>query len=102
MLLKAMADESWPKITELDDRARRLLVGQLIKNPEKVNNYSSVLEKYRIPDLPLFEAVAGPSVPAQGSGPRSSQLPQEDPDFKPVPAPEKIRDLIAGLRRPNI
>ncbi|MFI6158184.1 hypothetical protein ACIBCA_36470 [Kitasatospora sp. NPDC051170] len=102
-LLDAMADQGWPRITELDDRSHRLLVGQLVKNPEKVNNYSSVLEKYRIPDLPLFEAVAGASsIPSQNGQSRPPQLPKADPDFKPVPAPAEVADLLASLRKPNI
>ncbi|GAA2984402.1 hypothetical protein GCM10010519_18550 [Streptomyces lactacystinicus] len=102
-LLDAMADQGWPRITELDDRSHRLLVGQLVKNPEKVNNYSSVLEKYRIPDLPLFEAVAGASsIPSQNGQSRPPQLPKADPDFKPVPAPAEVANLLASLRKPNI
>ncbi|WP_049658264.1 hypothetical protein [Kitasatospora sp. MY 5-36] len=100
-LLEAMFDQGWPRITELDDRARRLLVEQLTKNPGGIKNHGSVLERDRVPNLPLFEIVAGAAIPAQGAAPRPS-LPKEDPDFKPVPAPAQVADLLASLRKPNI
>ncbi|MEU8927016.1 hypothetical protein AB0D10_39875 [Kitasatospora sp. NPDC048545] len=103
-LLEAMADQGWPKVTELDDRTRRLLVEQLTKNPGGIKNHSSVLERDRIPNLPLAEIVLGTAcIPSQSGGEsRPPQLPKEGPDFKPVPAPAEVANLLAGLRKPNI
>ncbi len=57
LLVEAMADQEWPALPDLTDTARSLLVAQLTKNPQKVNNYASVLEKDRIANLPLYEVV---------------------------------------------
>lgn len=104
VLLEAMADQGWPKVTELDDRTRRLLVEQLTKNPGGIKSHSSVLERDRIPNLPLAEIVLGTTgIPSQSGGEsRPPQLPIEDPAFKPVPAPAEVASLLAGLRKPNI
>ncbi|MFE0654497.1 hypothetical protein ACFVZH_38845 [Streptomyces sp. NPDC059534] len=62
LLLAVMADQSWPKILELAEADRVLLVRQLAKNPEKVNNYGSVLKVDRIPNLPLYVTCRRPAV----------------------------------------
>ncbi|MFJ6140545.1 hypothetical protein [Kitasatospora sp. NPDC092286] len=99
-LLDAMADQGWPRITELDDRSHRLLVGQLVKNPEKVNNHSSVLEKYRIGDLPLFEVVAGASVARPRTAPDDIHPAQHcgTPDCDPISRMLQTRDDAGFLR----
>ncbi|MFE5711962.1 hypothetical protein ACFQ7J_14235 [Streptomyces sp. NPDC056501] len=103
VLLEAMADQGWPKLADLDARSRRLLVEQLTKNPDGVKNYGYLLERDRVPNLPLFEIVACASVPAQGSGGgRPPRMPEADPDYKPVPAPPEIAAILKGLRKPNV
>ncbi|MFJ8443989.1 hypothetical protein [Kitasatospora griseola] len=69
-LLEAMADQGWPAITKLDSHTNRLLVQQLTKNPGGIKNYPSILERDRIPNLPLFEVVAGPNT-APTAGPEN-------------------------------
>jgi hypothetical protein len=101
VLLEAMADQGWPRLAELDERCRRLLVSQLTKNPDGVRNHASVLERDRVPNLPLFEVVAGTGVPAQGAA-CPPPVPSVDPDRKPVAAPPEIAALLAGLRKPSI
>ncbi|MFJ7912613.1 hypothetical protein [Kitasatospora sp. NPDC096204] len=103
-LLEAMADQGWPRVTELDDRTRRLLMEQLTKNPGGIKNHGSILERDRIPNLPLAEIVLGTSgIPSQSGGEsRPPRLPKADPDFKPVPAPAEVANLLASLRKPNI
>ncbi|MFD8597495.1 hypothetical protein ACFV1L_21075 [Kitasatospora sp. NPDC059646] len=102
-LLEAMADQGWPRITTLDDRTRRLLVGQLTKNPGGIKNYGSILERDRIPNLPLAEIVLG-FVPGQSTGESTppQQMPKEEPDFKPVPAPARVAELLNALNRRDI
>ncbi|MFE4660906.1 hypothetical protein ACFRFJ_29970 [Streptomyces hydrogenans] len=103
VLLETMADQGWPKLGELDDRARALLVQQLTKNPTGVRNHGSVLERDRVPNLPLFDVVAGSGagIPAQGSG-VPGPPPAADPEYKPVPPPADISAILAGLRKPTI
>ncbi|MFC8495893.1 hypothetical protein ACFUJU_34875 [Streptomyces sp. NPDC057235] len=88
----------------MDERTRTLLVEQLTKNPIGVKNYSSVLERDRVPNLPLFDVVAGAggSVPAQGSRSGPGPVPAPDPGYKPVPAPAEVAELLAGLRKPTV
>ncbi|MFC8010845.1 hypothetical protein [Streptomyces cinereoruber] len=104
VLLEAMAEQGWPKLAEMDERTRGLLVEQLTKNPTGVKNYGSVLERDRVPNLPLFDVVAGPGagVPAQGSRSGPGPVPTPDPDYKPVPAPAAVAELLASLRKPGI
>lgn len=104
VLLEAMSDQGWPKLADLDDRARVLLVQQLTKNPTGVRNHGSVLERDRVPNLPLFDVVAGAGVgiPAQGSVGVPGPPPAVDPGYKPVPPPPDVAALLAGLRKPTV
>uniref|UniRef100_UPI002F919BBF hypothetical protein n=1 Tax=Kitasatospora indigofera TaxID=67307 RepID=UPI002F919BBF len=61
-LLEALADQGWPKILELSEADRPLLVRQLTKNPEKIGNHGSVLATDRIPNLPLYVTCRRPAV----------------------------------------
>ncbi|WP_411078286.1 hypothetical protein [Streptomyces sp. cmx-10-25] len=104
VLLEAMAEQGWPKLSEMNERTRGLLVEQLTKNPVGVRNHGLVLERDRVPNLPLFDVVAGPggSVPAQGSRSGPGPVPAPDPGYKPVPAPAEVAALLAGLRKPTV
>ncbi|MEU8883869.1 hypothetical protein [Streptomyces hydrogenans] len=102
VLLEVMSDQGWPKLTDLDDRARVLLVQQLTKNPVGVRNHTLVLERDRVPNLPLFDVVAGAGIPAQGSGSGPGPVLAPDPDYKPVPPPADVAAILAGLRKPTI
>ncbi|MEV7940856.1 hypothetical protein AB0O82_32605 [Kitasatospora sp. NPDC088264] len=97
-LLEAMADQGWPKITGLDDRTQRLLVEQLTKNPGGIKNHGSILGRDRIPNLPLFEVVAGAGIPAQGSAPRPA-LPTQDPERRTTAMPAGLAALASRAGR---
>ncbi|MFI8515349.1 hypothetical protein ACIGHB_29895 [Streptomyces sp. NPDC085460] len=104
VLLEAMSDQGWPRLAELDGRTRGLLVQQLTKNPTGVRNHGSVLERDRVPNLPLYEVVAGAGtgIPAQGSVGVPGPPPAVDPGYKPVPPPADVAAILAGLRKPTI
>ncbi|MGW3378140.1 hypothetical protein [Streptomyces hydrogenans] len=104
VLLEVMSDQGWPKLADLDDRARVLLVQQLTKNPTGVRNHGSVLERDRVPNLPLWDVVAGAGagIPAQGSSSVPGPVPAADPGYKPGPPPADVAAILAGLRKPSI
>ncbi|MEV7581633.1 hypothetical protein [Streptomyces erythrochromogenes] len=85
LLAAIVADQGW----ELDDA----LVKELTSNPEGVKRPMRVL-KSRIEDLP--RRLARKDVPRQ----RPAVV--EDPDFVPVPMPDKVATLLDSLRRPAV
>ncbi|MFH9959727.1 hypothetical protein ACH4OX_36740 [Streptomyces roseolus] len=102
VLLEVMSDQGWPRLAELDDRTRVLLVQQLTKNPTGVRNHGSVLERDRVPNLPLYDVVAGAGIPTQASSGVPGPPPDADPGYKPVPPPADVAAILAGLRKPSI
>ncbi|MDQ0847710.1 hypothetical protein [Streptomyces sp. V1I6] len=85
LLATTAADQGW----ELDDA----LVSQLTRNPEGVKRFPATL-RVRIEDLPRRMG-RRQELPPQ-------RVPKPDPEFTPVPAPDSIKELLAGLKRPNI
>ncbi|MFE5828991.1 hypothetical protein ACFQ8W_01760 [Streptomyces sp. NPDC056508] len=63
-LLESMTEQGWPELLGINDRDRALLVQQLTKNPGRMNNPGSILERDRIPNLPLYEVVAASVTPS--------------------------------------
>ncbi|MFE9259124.1 hypothetical protein [Streptomyces sp. NPDC006879] len=82
LLAEVVADQGW----ELDDS----LATELTQNPEGVKRPTKVL-KARIEDLP--RRLARKDVP------RPRPAVAEDPDFAPVPMPDKVATILSGLRR---
>ena len=66
LLLAVMAEQEWPPIGEVN---RKLLVAQLTRNPGKMTNPFRMLQKERIPNLPLYEAVTRTTVPQPSGAP---------------------------------
>ncbi|MFI9788485.1 hypothetical protein ACIHEI_33975 [Kitasatospora sp. NPDC051984] len=91
-LLEATALLGW----ELGPDLAKELTG---KTAAGLKDPSSAIGK-RIADLRRRQVVLRDSEPAVPPA-RQPVIPQ-DPDFKPVPAPAKVADLLAGLRKPNI
>ncbi|MEU2454787.1 hypothetical protein ABZ605_32450 [Streptomyces sp. NPDC012765] len=85
LLAEVVADQGW----ELDDS----LASELTQNPEGVKRPTKVL-KARIEDLP--RRLARKEVP------RPRPAVAEDPDFAPVPMPDKVATILSGLRRPAV
>ena len=102
-LLAVMADQGWPKILELSETDRLLLVRQLAKNPEKVNNYGSVLATDRIPNLPLYVTCRRPAVirPRSGAPAAGSAGHCGDIDCDPITRTRESRDEAGLLRLHN-
>ncbi|WP_327388908.1 hypothetical protein [Streptomyces sp. NBC_01207] len=86
LLAEVVAEQGW----ELDD----FLVRELTQNPEGVKRPTKVL-KSRIEDLPRRLA-------ACKDVPRPRPAVAEDPDFEPVPMPDKVASILTGLRRPAV
>ena len=102
-LLAVMADQGWPKILELSEADRVLLVRQLAKNPEKIGNHGSVLATDRIPNLPLYVTCRRPAVirprseaPATGSAGHCGDI-----DCDPITRMRERRDEAGLLRLRN-
>jgi len=55
LLLAVMAEQGWPSIQEVD---QQLLMAQLTLNPGRMTNAFRMLQKQRIPNLALYEAVS--------------------------------------------
>lgn len=91
LLAVTAADQGW----ELD----AALVAELTQNPDGVKRFPATL-KSRIEDLPR-RLGRRQGVPPQRAEGRYFDLPPE-PDFTPVPMPDKVADLLADLRRPAI
>ncbi|MFH8736845.1 hypothetical protein [Streptomyces sp. NPDC017964] len=91
LLALAAAEQGW----ELDDA----LTSELTQNPEGVKRFPAAL-KARIEDLPR-RIGRRKVVPPQRPDGRFSDVPTK-PDFTPVPMPEKVADLLAGLRKPAV
>ncbi|WP_331735197.1 hypothetical protein OG590_39975 (plasmid) [Streptomyces goshikiensis] len=86
LLAEVVAEQGW----ELDD----FLVRELTQNPEGVKRPTKVL-KSRIEDLPRRLA-------ARKDVPRPRPAVVGDPDFEPVPMPDKVASILTGLRRPAV
>ncbi|MET9957114.1 hypothetical protein ABZ135_36940 [Streptomyces sp. NPDC006339] len=98
-LLEAMEAQGWPSIHEVDVR---LLAAHVGARPTGVTSPYRLLLRDRIPNLPLFQAVSGSGIPAQGSGSGPGPVPAADPGYKPVPPPPDVAAMLASLRKPTI
>lgn len=102
-LLEALHEQGWPPLAKLTPRDESLLVGQLIKKPEGVNDHAGILEKNRIADLPLYEVVAGAPIPSQAGPARG--LPEEIAEVRQQERPPLSADTIAfleSMRKPKL
>ncbi|BFP50143.1 hypothetical protein KCMC57_65110 (plasmid) [Kitasatospora sp. CMC57] len=101
-LLEALEEQGWPPLAKLTPRYGALLVRELTKNPEGINDYSRILPK-RVEDLPLYEVVAGAPIPSQAGPARG--LPEEIAEVRQQERPPLSPDTIAfleSMRKPKL